>query len=280
MAEYPENIYEQRTLENLPGIVFDALQPRNLFAEDILNLANEIIAIETVLGLEPNGAYETVKAWLEALSEGGGATWGDITGTLSDQTDLQNALDDKEDALGFTPENVANKSLDVETDQASDTKYPSVKAVYDFVTENAPSVSFIGANVYNSSNQSIPDSTETVLNFDSENFDTGGFHSNTTNNSRLTISETGYYLVGFAFRWAGNATPVRQVRVKKNASDVILINEKLDAYNNTFSQEGSTLVYLEAGDYLQIHVRQFSGSSLNTSSNAPYSPQFWIKKES
>ena len=33
-------------------------------------------------------------------------------------------------ALGFTPENVANKSLNVDADQASNTKYPSVKAVY------------------------------------------------------------------------------------------------------------------------------------------------------
>ena len=35
-------------------------------------------------------------------------------------------------ALGFTPENVANKSTSVTTDQASNTKYPSVKAVYDW----------------------------------------------------------------------------------------------------------------------------------------------------
>ena len=36
-------------------------------------------------------------------------------------------------ALGYTPENVANKSTSVTTDQASNTKYPSVKAVYDWV---------------------------------------------------------------------------------------------------------------------------------------------------
>jgi len=35
----------------------------------------------------------------------------------------------KQDALGFTPEDVANKSTNVTTDGASDTKYPSVKAV-------------------------------------------------------------------------------------------------------------------------------------------------------
>lgn len=34
---------------------------------------------------------------------GGSATWGDIGGTLSDQTDLQSALDAKQNALGFTP---------------------------------------------------------------------------------------------------------------------------------------------------------------------------------
>jgi len=33
------------------------------------------------------------------LSGGGGGTWGSITGTLSDQTDLQNALDAKQDTL-------------------------------------------------------------------------------------------------------------------------------------------------------------------------------------
>lgn len=35
-------------------------------------------------------------------------------------------------ALGYTPENVSNKSTSVTTDQSSDTKYPSVKAVYDW----------------------------------------------------------------------------------------------------------------------------------------------------
>ena len=35
----------------------------------------------------------------------------------------------KQDALGFTPEDVSNKSTNVSTDGASDTKYPSVKAV-------------------------------------------------------------------------------------------------------------------------------------------------------
>jgi len=36
-------------------------------------------------------------------------------------------------ALGYTPENVANKSLNLAADSGSDTKYPSVKAVFDAI---------------------------------------------------------------------------------------------------------------------------------------------------
>jgi hypothetical protein len=38
----------------------------------------------------------------------------------------------KQNALGFTPENSANKSTDVNADQASATKYAAVKAIYDW----------------------------------------------------------------------------------------------------------------------------------------------------
>jgi hypothetical protein len=38
----------------------------------------------------------------------------------------------KQAALGYTPENVSNKSTSVSTDGSSDTKYPSVKAVKDY----------------------------------------------------------------------------------------------------------------------------------------------------
>lgn len=107
----------------------------------------------------PMGVYYRFKGATKSIfsfiQQGGSAAWGSITGTLSDQTDLQDALDEKLDnpngtsaqfikgdgsldgtvyqpSLGFTPENVANKSTSVVTDQASNTKYPSVKAVYDW----------------------------------------------------------------------------------------------------------------------------------------------------
>lgn len=54
------------------------------------------------------------------------------TANLPISSATQTALNGKQDVLAYTPEDVANKSTSVTTDQASNTKYPSVKAVYDW----------------------------------------------------------------------------------------------------------------------------------------------------
>jgi hypothetical protein len=61
------------------------------------------------VGIETGGVVEeywwesgTDDADLVAKGGGGGGTWGSITGTLSDQTDLQSALDAKEDTITAT----------------------------------------------------------------------------------------------------------------------------------------------------------------------------------
>lgn len=48
---YPDDIYVQRELENLPGLEYDPLNKKTLFAEDILGLGREIEQIEDTLGL-------------------------------------------------------------------------------------------------------------------------------------------------------------------------------------------------------------------------------------
>ena len=50
-------------------------------------------------------------------------------------------------ALGFTPENVANKSTSVTTDQASNTKYPSVKAVYDWAVATFTTTAAVASQI-------------------------------------------------------------------------------------------------------------------------------------
>jgi hypothetical protein len=47
---------------------------------------------------------------------------------------VKEAVDAKQDSLGFTPENVANKTTTITGNESSDTKYPTVKALYDWST--------------------------------------------------------------------------------------------------------------------------------------------------
>lgn len=61
------------------------------------------------------------------------AVWGSITGTITDQLDLVNYISSQGfitnviTALGYTPENVANKAIDFST--INDTLYPTTEAV-------------------------------------------------------------------------------------------------------------------------------------------------------
>lgn len=74
-----------------------------------------------------------VASGIDAVKIGSGAVDNTEFGYLNGLTDnIQTQLNGKQASLGFTAENVANKSTSVATDQASDTKYPSVKAVYDW----------------------------------------------------------------------------------------------------------------------------------------------------
>jgi hypothetical protein len=80
-----------------------------------------------------------------ASTSGGGVAWGDLTGTLSNQTDLQSALNAKQNSLGFTAENVANKSTSTALG-TSDTLYPSQKAVKSYVDQKVYEASTSGSS--------------------------------------------------------------------------------------------------------------------------------------
>lgn len=64
---------------------------------------------------------------------------------------IDTAISLKQAALGYIPENVANKSTNLFFDRTSNVKYPSAKAVYDWVTTNYTSFTFTPENVANKS---------------------------------------------------------------------------------------------------------------------------------
>jgi len=82
------------------------------------------------------GFWETAstgyKGWLDLdkiIQAVSGLAWGNLTGSISNQTDLKNALDAKQDTINYITENVSNK---VDTISASTSNYPSNNAVISY----------------------------------------------------------------------------------------------------------------------------------------------------
>jgi len=125
---------------------------------------------------------------------------------------------------------------------------------------------FVGASVYNTAAQSISTATNTLLTFDSEFFDTDGFHSTSSNTSRMTIpsGKGGKYLINAFVGFQANATGYRRMSIVKNGTAGI--------YNKVYPVQAtgeetsvfiSQVLNLVATDYIEIQVYQTSGSTLS-----------------
>ena len=122
----------------------------------------------------------------------------------------------------------------------------------------------VGCSIYNSTNFSIANATQTTLTFNFEVFDTNGFHSTVTNTDRITIptGKFGKYLINASVVWDKNATGVREMRVYRNGSTAA-ISYQLNATATQYAQNNiSYIADVNDGDFLQLTVYQNSGGSL------------------
>jgi hypothetical protein len=127
----------------------------------------------------------------------------------------------------------------------------------------AGGASFVGASLYNTTNQTIANSTNTILTFNQEYFDTNTFHSTTVNTSRLTIptGKDGYYQIIGSVPFAVNATGTRYCQVLKNGSILKYFNVPI-ASGNEYTNSFNIIENAVAGDYFEFQVFQSSGGNL------------------
>lgn len=141
---------------------------------------------------------------------------------------------------------------------------------------------FAGARVTRAGAQTISNATQTSLTFDTEKFDTDGYHSNVTNNTRLTIPAGlgGTYLIGGSVSWIGNATGFRALWIEVNGDSARNICG--DIYEpeaaTAINQVVTTLYQLAAGDYVELRVFQNSTGNLDDIVDEEAAPIFWIAK--
>jgi hypothetical protein len=135
------------------------------------------------------------------------------------------------------------------------------------------------ARVTHNANQSIANSTPTVLAFNTERYDTVPLHDTSTNNERLTCKTAGKYQITASIEWSPNATGGRQIYIRLNGTTQITPTHQVTATAaGTMGQTATTLYDLAVNDYVDVVVTQNSGGALNVTTNPNYSPEFMMAR--
>ena len=133
------------------------------------------------------------------------------------------------------------------------------------------SSNFTGCSLTKSADQTISNSSNTILTWDQESFDVGGFHDNVTNNSRITIpsGKGGKYLFVGNVYWAANTTGIREHWFTVNDSSVARHLFNASSADNSATSL-SVILNLVATDYVEFRVKQTSGGNLNFDNSFTY----------
>lgn len=120
----------------------------------------------------------------------------------------------------------------------------------------------VGCLVYAGSNFDVANNTDTIINFDTEAFDTDAFHSTTTNTSRITIpsGKAGKYYIFWTTGMANGFTGQRRVRILKNGSTYQDFLTEPSA-GTWWAMSGSSMADLAVADYIQLQFTQGSGGT-------------------
>jgi hypothetical protein len=120
---------------------------------------------------------------------------------------------------------------------------------------------FSGCRIYNSTTQTLPNVTTTTLLWDSEIFDTDGYHSTVTNTSRITIpaGKGGYYqLTASVYFSIGASAGSRFCSITKNGTRVIGLDI---SGQNDQTLNFSGIENLAVNDYIEFTIYHNYGSN-------------------
>jgi hypothetical protein len=133
-----------------------------------------------------------------------------------------------------------------------------------WATPAATTPTFAGCYLTNASDFSLPNNTNTAVTWSSETFDTDGYHSTSTNTSRITIpaGKAGKYLLTFAgFYENGGTSNSPRIRFYKNGTVFLSVQESAQ-FQMMFVL--SSIVSLAESDYVEVYLFHNSGGSAGT----------------
>ena len=107
--------------------------------------------------------------------------------------------------------------------------------------------------------QSLTNNTITRIDLGLEANDNDGMHSTVTNNSRITITKAGIYLIQANTTWTSNSTGERILYIYLNGGQLVASRK---AASNTSDDIIATVFPSNVGDYYECFAYQSSGGTL------------------
>ena len=127
------------------------------------------------------------------------------------------------------------------------------------ITLNSSMTNTPAFSAYDASNQTIPNTTYTLLEFDTESFDTDSAYNTSTYKFTVPSGKGGKYLIGCAVK-ATAATDRLILRLEKNDANTFYSETNSDSNG---SGQFNLIMDLSAADHLKVAVYQNSGGNLN-----------------
>lgn len=132
-------------------------------------------------------------------------------------------------------------------------------------TPAATTPTYSGVSARKSAGQTISTGTWVAVTWDTEDFDTDGYHSTSTNTSRFTIpsGKAGKYLVSGSISWTGTSSGTfRLISIYKNGVEQNQVVQNGPTADGTI-QPFAHVYDLAVADYIEIYVRHNIGSDTN-----------------
>lgn len=133
------------------------------------------------------------------------------------------------------------------------------------------------ARATHNATQSIANNTATALSLAVEDYDLGGFHDTSTNNSRLTVPSgmAGLYGVVGSAQWASAAGGTRIAWLRRSDGTNFGMQRWLSG-NDPDTHCVAGHMRMSVGDYVELYVQHTQGSALNIQSGSQMLAMVWL----
>jgi hypothetical protein len=199
---------------------------------------------------------------ITGVTAGIGISGGGTSGTVTVTNSMATAIDAKGDLVPGTGADTfarlavgANGTV-LTADSAEATGLKWVAA--------ASGSTFAGCKLYKSADQSCANNTDVNITFDSEIFDTDGFHSTSTNTDRITIptGKAGKYSFTGQITFSSNSTGQRWITISDTGANVIARSNVTALSGDAMWIQATGIASATVGDYFILKAYQTSGSTL------------------